>query len=282
MRKVGLHQRITSNLTELIKKAVRLELSCFQFFVTDRKTGKVINPTSEDLRTFLSYRWINFNNLYLHSSYFINLADIKRTYHPLLVRELRIAKMLECSHIVIHAGTVRTIDEKNEGIEAVARVMNYLIKREPDIQFLLENTAFGQLAIGSTIEDFHRLLTKVDQPDRIGFCIDTVHAHVAGYDIVSEESYSKFITELEKMIGLERIKLIHLNETRQEYRSYSDVHCCIGEKGAQLGELCLKRFMSDKRLGTAEFLTELPEIPEEDERRIMDILNTWMMQCYRE
>jgi len=282
LRKVGLHQRITSNLTELIKKAVHLKLPCFQFFVTDRKTGKVINPTSQDLRTFLSYRWINFNNLYLHSSYLINLADIKRDYHPLLVRELRIAKMLECSHIVIHPGTVRTIDEKNEGIDAVARVMNYLIKREPDIQFLLENTAFGQLAIGSTIEDFHRLLTNINKPDKIGFCIDTVHAHVAGYDVVSEEGYSIFMTLLEKMIGLERIKLVHLNETRQERCSYCDVHCCIGEKGAQLKELSLKRFMGDKRLGAAEFLTELPEISEEDECRIMDILNTWMLQCYGE
>jgi len=277
LRKVGLHLRITGSLTELIDKAVRLELPFFQSFFTDRKTGTIV-PDEVDLRTFLLRRRIYFNNLYLHSSYFVNLADIDRKHHPLLLRELRLARKVEFTHMVIHPGTVRSAEDKEVGVDAVARIMNYLLKREHDIQFLLENTAYGQRAIGSAIEDFHLLLTKLDQPDRIGFCVDTVHAHVAGYDIVSEEGYGQFIDLLEKTVGLERVKLIHLNETCEERSSYTDIHCCIGEKQAVLGEASLKRFIRDKRFESIPILTELPVISEEDERRILGRINTWMFK----
>jgi deoxyribonuclease IV len=273
LKRVGLHQRITTNLTELIQKAIRLKLPLFQFFVTDKKTGQVLKPRSEDVQSFLSYRRAYFNNLYLHSSYFINLADPERSYHPLLQRELRLAKKLECSHIILHAGAVRSIEEKRSGIDAVARMMNLLFKRESNIQFLLENSAFGPLSIGSDIKDFSQILNSINYPEKIGFCIDTVHAHVSGYDIVSKKGYLEFINFLEEAVGLERIKLIHLNETEKMCGSCCDIHCCIGDSEAQIGETALIRFMSDKRLISAELLSELPAISEENEQRILERLN---------
>lgn len=276
MKKVGLHLRVDNYLTELAKKAVRLKLPFFQFFVTDRKTGRVINPKRLDLQNFLAYRSIYFSNLYIHASYFINLADVKRNYHPLLARELRLAKTLECTHIVLHSGTVRNNAERDAGIDAVARIINNAISREKTIQFLLENTANGKLAIGSQIEDFGKLLLKIDKPERVDFCIDTVHAHVAGYDLVSASGYSAFINLLKKEVGLEKIKLVHLNETRQSIGSYRDIHSFIGEKGAQLGKHSLKRFVKDERLKNTEFLMEMPVEAEVDQRRMLDLVKCWI------
>jgi len=278
LKKVGLHVRFERTLTELIKKAVRLELPFFQCFLTQRKTGKVFRFEEKDILAFLSMRRIYFEDLYLHASYLINLAQPERFRHPILNKEVDLAKRLEFSHIVLHPGAVRSIDEKKAGIESIARMLNYFCKKEKDIQFLLENTAFGQRAIGSDIEDFFQILEFLDKPETIGFCIDTVHAHVAGYDLISDEGYKQFMYLLEKTIGFERIKLIHLNETRQECRSYVDIHCCIGDKQAQLGDATLKRFIQNKRLACIPLLTELPIVAEEDERRIVTKIDTWILE----
>jgi len=266
---------MTGSLAELVQMAFYLELPFFQCFFTDRKTGRVMVPRESDMRLFLSMRWVYFNDLYVHASFFINLAAIDRRRHPLLAKEIELAKRLEFTHIVVHPGTVRRHEDKEKGIDAVARMVNYLLKRERDIQFLLENAACGELAVGSTIEDFYLLLTKLDQPDRIGFCIDTVHAHVAGYDIVSTEGYEHFVNLLEKTVGLQRVKLIHLNETCEACGSFLDVHCCVGAEHAALGQHLLKRFVRDKRFADIPMLMELPEVGQEEERRILEKVNAW-------
>ncbi len=233
-------------------------------------------PDDQDVREFLSLRRIYFNKLYVHSSYFINLASIDRRYHPLLSKEIVLAKRLEFTHMVIHPGAVKKVEDKSAGIDAVVRIINYLLRKERSIQFLLENSAHGELAIGSNIEDFQQLLTKLDQPDRIGFCIDTAHVHAAGYDILSCKGYEQFIKLLEKTIGLEKIKLIHLNGTQELCGSCVDMHSYIGDEHAILSEFGLKRFVHDKRLINIPILTEPPAIAENDERRMLVKVNEWL------
>src|SRR5437667_347320 len=81
-----------------------------------------------------------------------------------------------------------------------------------DITIVLENTCHGKLAVGSDILDFKVLLEKINKPERIGFCIDTAHAYSFGYDIADDQMQDDFIRLLESTIGIERIKLIHLND----------------------------------------------------------------------
>ena len=277
LKRVGLHVRIAENATKLIKKALHLEVPFFQCFLSNRKTGQRLISDDYDMQSFLSLRRIYFDDLYVHASYINNVADCNRTYHPCLISEIQLAKRLEFTHMILHSGTIRSHEDKKKGIDAVARSLNYVLRREHAIQFLLENTAYGNLAIGSNIEDFYDVMTKVDQPERVGFCIDTAHAHAAGYDIVSPSGYEQFVGLLEKKVGLNRIKLIHLNETRELCGSNLDVHCCIGDKQGLLGETTLGRFIHDKRFATIPILIELPVISEEDERRILQKVNSWLL-----
>jgi deoxyribonuclease-4 len=276
LRRLGLHLDITSTLNDIIQRAIARKLPFFQCFFADRKTGKIIKPDDHDVHNFLSMRRIYFNKLYVHSSYFINLASIDRRYHPLLSKELMLAQRLEFTHMVIHPGAVKKIEDKSAGIDAVVRIINYLLRKERSIQFLLENSAYGDLTIGSNIEDFQHLLAKLDQPDRIGFCIDTAHVHAAGYDILSCKGYEQFISLLERTIGLEKIKLIHLNGTQELCGSCVDMHSYIGDERAILSEGGLKRFVHDKRLINIPILTEPPAIAENDERRMLIKVNEWL------
>lgn len=276
MRKIGLHLGITSTLNDLIQRAIGFELPFFQCFFTGRKTGKIMVPGDQDVREFLSLRRIYFNKLYAHASYLINLASIDCRYHPLLSKEIELAQRLEFTHMVIHPGAVKKIEDKSASIDAIVRVINYLLKKERSIQFLLENSAYGERAIGSNIEDFQLLLTRLDQPERIGFCIDTAHVHVAGYDIISSQGYEQFIKLLERTIGLEKIKLIHLNGTQELCGSCVDRHSYIGDEQAILSEAGLKRFVHDERLINIPMLTEPPAIAENDERRMLVKVNEWL------
>jgi len=275
VRKVGLHLRIEQDLTELIQKAVRLDIPCFQFFITDRKSGCVRQLIREDLQRFLTFKCQYFDNLYLHSSYLINLADASRKHHPLLMWEIRVAIMLGCKYLVFHPGYVNSLEEKRGGIDSIARSLNYILRRERNINFLLENTGHGQLSIGSNIEDFKSILEKIDYVDRVGFCLDTVHAHVSGYDIVSATGYTNFINLIEENIGLEKVKLIHLNDTKQSCSSQADIHCCISEKDSKLGKEVLKRFIHDERLKDVDYLIEMPKVSEEKELQILDRVSGW-------
>lgn len=279
MQLIGLHLRLNGSLTELISKATTFQLPFFQCFLTDGKSGKLFVPQDDDKRSFFKIRQ-NFKDLYVHGSYFINLACPKRRYHPLLEQEVRLAKQLEFTHMIIHPGTISDINEKGKGIDAVARALNFLIKRETGIQFLLENTAYGPNSIGSTINDFNLILNKIDRPDRIGFCIDTVHAHVSGYDIISDNGHKEFLDLLQKSVGIQNIKLIHLNDTEQQCASHLDVHCCIGDGNACIGNAALKRFLHDENYYNIPKLAELPELSDEKIEKVLREVSDWDFKNY--
>jgi len=134
----------------------------------------------------------------------------------ILRRELTLAKSLEFTHLVLHPGSAKGAREKSEGIDALARMLNRLLFYERDIKVILENTAHGNMSVGSDLQDFQQLLQKLDQPERISFCIDTSHAHAFGYDIMDKSAQASFVDLLDELVGLERIVLIHLNDTKEK------------------------------------------------------------------
>lgn len=271
--KVGVHIRMRSRLDELLERADALDLPFFQCFFVPQEIGKLIQLSDDEIRTFLNIRRKRFSELYCHASYWVNLASLGNNGYPQLRREVLLAKRLEFTHIVLHAGTAKGAKHKNEGIDALAIALNNLFKRESHITVLLENTCHSNLAVGSDITDFQYLLEKIDHPERIGFCIDTAHAHSYGYDVTSVEGQNSFINLLQKTIGIERIKLIHLNDTVEKLGSFIDRHGIVGQ--GNIGEAALKRFAMHSALQHIPLLMELPELSIHEELAILDKVRNW-------
>jgi deoxyribonuclease-4 len=271
--RIGAHIRMRSSLHELLERADALDLPFFQCFFVPKETGKLIYASDDAILEFLRVRRARFDDLYCHASYWANLASLGNNGYTQLRKEVMFAKRLEFTHLVLHAGTAKGAQHKNEGIDALARALNNVCKQERDITILLENTCHANLAVGSDITDFQRLLEKIDIPERIGFCIDTAHAHSFGYDVISAKGQSSFINLLETTLGIERIKLIHLNDTTEQLGSFIDRHSVIGQ--GKIGEGALKRFAMHPQLQHIPLLVELPELSVEDELVILNTIREW-------
>lgn len=271
--RIGAHIRMHSSLHELLERADALDLPFFQCFFVPQETGKLIQFSDADVNDFLKVRRARFNDLYCHASYWVNLASLGNNGFPQLRREVILAKRLEFTHLVLHAGTAKGAVHKSEGIAALAVALNNLFKQERDITVLLENTCHTNLAIGSDILDLQHLLEKIDRPERIGFCIDTAHAYSFGYDIVSAKGQSSFMSLLETALGIERIKLIHLNDTTEKLGSFIDRHSIVGQ--GNIGEGALKRFVMHPQLQHIPLLIESPELSVEEELVVLNKIRGW-------
>lgn len=271
--RIGAHIRMKSSLRELLQRADSLDLPFFQCFFVPQESGKLIQITQKDAYEFLRIRRARFNELVCHISYWVNLSSLGNNGFPQLRREINFAKRLGFFHFVLHAGTAKGAVDKAQGIDALAKALNNLFDDEPDITFMLENSCHGNLAVGSDITDFQLLLEKIDKPERINFCIDTAHAYSFGYDIATIAEQEKFIRLLQTTIGIERIKLIHLNDTTERLGSRIDRHAIPGQ--GCIGKEALQHFVKHSLLQHIPLLLELPEMGVEDELVVLNEVRGW-------
>lgn len=273
MRGIGLHIRITGSLTDLITKALRLQIPFFQCFFVNQSNGFLIQPEAADQAEFLRIRREHFKNLYVHGSYWINLAGINYSGHRVLYRELEMAQKLEFTHMIVHPGSAKGAHDRLEGIDALARALNTIMRKNYGIKLVLENTAHGTMSVGGDFNDFKLLLEKLDKPDQILFCVDTAHAYSFGYDIVHAQGREDFIALIDATMGLSRVHLIHLNDTQEKLGSKLDRHQIIGQ--GLLGDQALKAFIQDARLRTLPIIMELPVLSEDQEREMLERVRGW-------
>jgi deoxyribonuclease-4 len=272
-RKIGLHLRLKNSLTELALHATELSLSFFQCFLVLQDTKRLIEPTQDDCAAFLVMRRKHFQELYVHGSYWINLAGLENNGYRALLRELTLARALEFTHLILHPGSAKGAQEKSQGIDALARALNRAMKHEREIVFVLENTAHGNLCVGSDITDFRVLLEKVDQPERLRFCIDTAHAFAYGYEVTTSDGLQSFIDLLADTVGLERIVLIHLNDSCERRGARIDRHGTVGE--GVMGSQALRTFVLHESLRHIPVLMEPPLIDKAGEHALLTMVQEW-------
>lgn len=273
MRKIGLHLRVESTLIELLERARRLELDLFQCFFVHQATGAPMKFVGEDVEAFLAKRHEYFQDLYLHGSYWINLASLEYNGIRAFERELRQAKRLKFTHMILHPGNAKGANNKIEGIDALVAILNDAMKRERNVQFVLENAVHGKLTVGSDLEDFAILKSKLDYPERISFCVDTSHAYAYGYDITDPKKMEEFVALLDRTMGIDQIVLIHLNDTLHKLGSGLDQHSVPG--AGRIGEDALKRFVFHPRLAHIPLLIEPPALSEEEQVEMLKKVKGW-------
>ena len=268
-----MHLRVDSTFTQMIEKAVRLEMPLFQCFLLSQATSRLLPLTDEDVKAYLAIRRMHFKDLFVHGSYRINLAGVNDANHFSLRRELDMAKRLEFTHMVVHPGAAIGVQNKQEGIRVMAELLNTLTRYEHDIKIVLENGAHGNKVVGSDLQDFALLRSLLEQPDKILYCIDTAHAHSYGYQLSDEHCRNAFIDIIDQAVGLENVVLLHVNDTNELLGSKIDRHEAVG-KGA-IGDEALKAWMLNGRLAHIPAIMELPELSEEEEKNILAKVRGW-------
>ncbi len=273
MRKIGLHLRLTNKLSDLLEKAIRLKSPIFQCFLITQGSNKYATFSEEEITKCrdLSKK---FDQMYLHASYWVNLAGRKNNGWRAFQREMALGKMLGFTHIIIHPGSATGCETKDEGIKYLARALNRALEKEKDINIVLENGAHARKTVGGNIGDFAKLLKLLNEPERISFCIDTAHAHSFGYDIVDPQNQDIFLDEVDRVIGRKNIALLHLNETQEGCGSYIDKHAALGD--GSIGNEALQRFMNHPVCKDVPIILEIPAFEtEKEEAKILALANEW-------
>ena len=196
-----------------------------------------------------------------HDSYLINLASpdpvLRARSIESFVAELRRCEALGLHYLVSHPGNY--MDEREAGLARNADAISEALAQVPGQTVLcLETTAGSGTALGATFEELAAIIERVDAThrDRVGVCVDTCHVYSAGYDLVND--YDGVMARLEDTLGLERLRVMHLNDSKTPFASRRDRHELIAE--GSLGEVPFRRIMTDERLARVPKVIETPKL----------------------
>ncbi len=248
---LGAHFSIAKGLHRAVEEAVSYECNTLQMFTKNATTWKekVLSEEAVD-RFHRATAEAGISLIASHTSYLINLAAVEKKKHTQSIEALH-HEMTRCSrlsipYVVIHPGAHMGRGDA-DGIDKIADSINRVFERLPDPpRLLLETTAGQGTGLGHTFEQLAQIMDRIDRKDRIGVCLDTCHIFAAGYDIRTRASYRKTISTFDAVIGLDRLYLIHLNDSKRDLGSRVDRHTHIG-KGA-IGEDGFGFIMRDSRL----------------------------------
>lgn len=214
-----------------------------------------------------------------HDSYLINLASpdpvLRARSIESFVCELTRTEALGLNYLVSHPGNF--MDERASGIARNAEAVAIALERVPGrAMLLLELTAGGGTVLGSTFDDMAELIAAIPEParSRVGVCFDTAHVFAAGYDLVGD--YEGVWARFDDVVGRERLRMMHLNDSKVPLGSRRDRHELIGE-GA-IGEIAFRRIMNDDRLAAIPKVIETPKLDDHEatDRRMLELLRSFV------
>jgi deoxyribonuclease-4 len=197
-----------------------------------------------------------------HASYLINLSSVVPQFLALsrktLAEELRRCHALGIPHAVVHPGAHMGAGEK-QGLAAVARSLDDVLRRTRGSSAgpLLEVTAGQGSCLGHSFEQVAEILARVKDPRRVGVCLDTCHLFAAGYDITTERGYEQTLERFDRVVGLRKLKAIHLNDSQKPLGSRVDRHEHVGD--GCLGLEPFRRIVNDRRFSGLPMLLETPK-----------------------
>jgi len=240
---VGLHVSIAGSIDKAVDNAVATQCSAFQIFTRNPRGWAAKPLTSSDATNFkekLAKTKIDRFATVAHMPYLPNLSSpeddpFARSLDSLIDEAKRCSK-LGIPYLVAHLGSHKGKgDEK--GIEMLVKAFTKAAKDTPDdVTILLENTAGQKNSVGSDLDQLGSILSQLKPAKRFGICFDTCHGFAAGYDMSTEKGAAATLEKLDKAIGFEHLKILHLNDSKGELGSNLDRHehiglGHIGEKG---------------------------------------------------
>lgn len=276
----GVHVSIAGSLKEAIKRAKERGCECMQIFTRNpRGWAKPKECNEKELSDFKEgIKKANIYPLIVHLPYLPNIASsnasLYRKSMQLLFSELEQAYILGAKFVVVHMGSYGegTLDE---GIKRIIDCVNEATERvEGDVMLLLENMGGGGREVGASFEEIAKVLEGIKRKEKVGICFDICHAYIAGYDLSSSEKVKDTFELFDKIVGIEKIKLLHANDTDSECGSHLDKHQDIG-KGKLSGGF--------SSIVNHPFLKELPcilETPTDWKNPAPDIMNLKAIRSY--
>jgi deoxyribonuclease IV len=257
---LGAHVSIAGGLSTCIGRAQELGAECIQIFLSAPQRWQLPRHTDEQVHEF--ERLVGESDIgpiFAHATYLINLASVDPLLHQRSIDNLSAcsgwSERLGLAAIVVHVGSGRG-QPIPEAETQVAIAVEQVLAYGSTCGVLLENSAGSGDTLGSRFEQIGALLDRLGRDPRLGLCLDTAHAFASGYDLRVEMGIERAIDEITQHIGLDRLKLIHANDSKVGLGSAVDRHENIG-KGL-LGEQAFQRLLAHPALRDLPWVLEVP------------------------
>jgi len=256
----GTHVSIAGGIDNAPGRAFKLGCECFQLFTRSPRGGKPSPLDEKVVHRFLSdCRKYGFSNYYVHTPYFLNLAsmdeDVRDNSIRIIREDMERSSLLEVKYVMTHLGSSKGMGRKVAMDRVAASIIKILEGYEGQTNLLLENSAGQGDTIGSGFEELAFILNRVNNDD-LGICLDTAHMFGAGYDVRNSKALDLSLQQVEKTFGMERLKLIHGNDTNVGLGERKDRHELIGK--GNIGVEGFKTIISDRRLNSMDVIVENP------------------------
>ena len=240
------------------KDALEIGANTFQFFTRNPRGSKAKDIDAQDVEKLLKIMKDNeFGKLIGHAPYTLNIssADERTREFALEVMKDDLIRMeyLPGNYYNFHPGS-HVKQGVDAGIKYITKALNQVLYPDQTTIVLLETMSGKGTEIGRTFEELKQIIDNVDLKDKIGVCLDTCHVYDSGYDVVN--NLDGVLTEFDKIIGLENLYAIHLNDSKNPFNSRKDRHETIGE--GQIGMEAISRIINHPLLHNLPFCLETP------------------------
>lgn len=260
---LGAHMSIAGGFDQAVQRAHAAGCQCVQIFLKNNNQWRAVEIGDGQAAKFRSsLDEFRISHPLAHASYLINLASPDQTLWRKSVEglavEVRRAEQLAIPHLVVHPGAYTSATEER-GLENVVRALDEIHAQTSGMActVLLETTAGQGTCLGWRFEQLAAILDQVRRPQRLGVCFDTCHVFAAGYALQSTKKYEATLAEFDRVVGIPRIRAIHLNDSRGGLGCRVDRHAHIGEGCLGLGAFRL--LLNDPRLHSIPMYLETPK-----------------------
>jgi deoxyribonuclease IV len=277
---LGAHKSIAGGYYKALLQAQALRCDTVQLFTKNTNQWYAKELAADDVRLFRrTLRATGLRQPVAHNCYLINVASpdpvLYRKSLEALIIEVQRAELLGLRYLVMHPGSP-LCDDVEAGLRRVVSALDELHRRCPGyrVRILLENTAGQGSCLGHRFEHLARILRMVREPRRLGVCLDTCHTFAAGYGLAPAREYQATMREFDRLIGLGRLRVFHVNDSLKPQGSRVDRHAHIGQ-----GEMGLEPFrllVNDPRFRNRPMILETPK--EENGHDDMDAVNLALLR----
>lgn len=233
--KFGAHMSIAGGVSKALDRAASINCEVVQIFVKNNMQWFGKKYSKEEILEFNKKREsLGFYAVFGHTGYLINIASPQKQTRQKsiksLVQEIELAASISLPFLVLHPGS--TLGENEEtGIKNAVLSLNEVFERTHDypVRIAIECTAGQGFCLGHRLEHIAEIYERINKPDRLAVCLDTAHLFQAGYDISKPEEWKNVLRRIDKLVGIDQVVSIHLNDSKTELGSRCDRHAGIGK-----------------------------------------------------
>lgn len=271
---IGNHLSASKGYAAMGKAALALDANTFAFFTRNPRGGKAKEIDEKDVEKFLNFaKEHEFGKIVAHAPYTMNLCaakeDVRSFSREMLLDDLKRMEYTPYNYYNFHPGS-HVGQGAEKGIELIAEALNEALKPEQTTTVLLETMAGKGTEVGRKFEELREILDRVELKEKMGVCLDTCHVWDGGYDIVN--NLDGVLNEFDRVIGLDRLKAVHFNDSMNDCGSHKDRHAKIGE--GKIGAEAMRRVALHPLLEGRPFILETPN-DDEGYRREIQMVREW-------